>query len=350
MKNKDISQNKNILVLGGAGFIGSHLCEALVKKEENVVCVDNFVSSDVENIKGLLEYPNFEFVRHDIAEDLDIEDLPGLKKFKVEVHGFKEVYNFACPTSARDYTKLPVQTAITNSVGVIKSLELAKKYKARYFLASTAAVYGQPPKDNAQVKEDYYGLLDFLGPRACYNEGKRFAETLVATYRDFYKMDTRIARIFSTYGPRMLEHAGRRIPDYIQEALNSDKVSIAGDKNSTSSFCYVKDMVEGIMALMASDVQDPVNLGDDRSFALIEIAEKIISLTNSKSTIEYQEDFAFINKPAIPEISKAKTELDWLPLVSLEDGLRETIEYLRSRSRLYRPFFGSESKDEQTDE
>ena len=350
MKNKDISQNKNILVLGGAGFIGSHVCEALVKKGENVVCVDNFISSDVENIKGMLECPNFEFIRHDISEDIELEDSPGLKKFKVDVYGFKEIYNFACPTSARDYTKLPVQTAITNSVGVIKSLELAKQYQARYFLASTAAVYGQPPKDNAKVTEDYYGLLDFLGPRACYNEGKRFAETLVATYRDFYKMDTRIARIFSTYGPRMLEHSGRRIPDYIREALSEDKVSIAGDKHLTSSFCYIKDMVEGIIALMASDTKDPVNLGDDRSFTLTEIAERIISLTNSKATIAYQESFAFINKPAVPDVSKAKTELDWLPLVSLEDGLRETIEYLSSKSRLYRPFFGAEGQEEQSND
>jgi UDP-glucuronate decarboxylase len=340
------TNNQNILVLGGAGFIGSHLCEALVKKGNNVVCVDNFISSDVENIKGLLEYPNFEFVRHDITEELELESLPELQKFKVEVYGFSEIYNFACPTSARDYTKLPVETAIANSVGVINSLELAKKFKAKYLLASTAAVYGQPPQDNSKVKEDYYGLLDFLGPRACYNEGKRFAETLVSTYRDFYKLDIRIARIFATYGPRMLEHAGRRIPDYIQEASSGQSVVIAGDDNFTSTFCYVKDMVEGIMSLMASSVQDPVNLGDDRAYTLTDIAQKIIELTNSSVKIEHKENFAYINKQAIPDISKAKTELDWLPLVSLEDGLKETIDYLHSRSRLYRPFFEKDGQGE----
>ena len=338
------TNNQNILVLGGAGFIGSHLCEALVKKGNNVVCVDNFISSDVENIKRLLEYPNFEFVRHDITEEIDLESLPELQKFRVEVYGFKEIYNFACPTSARDYTKLPVETAIANSVGVINSLELAKKFKAKYLLASTAAVYGQPPKDNSKVKEDYYGLLDFLGPRACYNEGKRFAESLVSTYRDFYKMDTRTARIFATYGPRMLEHAGRRIPDYIQEALNGDAVVIAGDQKFSSTFCYVKDTVEGIIALMKSDVQEPVNLGDDRAYTLGDLAQKIIELTNSKAKVEYKDNFAYINQPAIPDISKAKTDLSWMPLVSLDDGLKQTIDYLRSRSRLYRPFFDKDGQ------
>jgi len=336
--------NKNVLVLGGAGFIGSHLCEALVQKGNNVICVDNFVSSNVENIRRLLQYPSFEFIRHDITEKIDLTNLPGLKKFKIEVYGLAEIYNFACPTSARDYTKLPIKTAISNSVGVINSLGLAKKFKAKYLLASTAAVYGQPPKDDAKVKEDYYGLLDFLGPRACYNEGKRFAETLVTTYRDFYKLNTKIARIFSTYGPRMLEHAGRRIPDYIQEALSGKEVTIAGDTKWTSTFCYVKDVVEGIIALMNSNVKDPVNLGHDQSYTLTEIAQKIIELTNSQAKIGYKENFAYINKPAIPDITKAKTELGWMPLVSLENGLRQTVDYLRSQSRLYQPFFSDDDK------
>ena len=184
MSTKLYIENQNILVLGGAGFVGSHLCEQLLQRGNNVVCVDNFISSDVENIRSLLEYPNFRFIKHDISEDIDYQLLPELKKFKVDAQGFQEIYNLACPTAPKDFTKFPVQTAIANSVGVIKSLEIAKKYKARYLLTSTAAVYGRPPKDGSLVKEDYYGLLDYLGPRACYNEGKRFAETLVVTYRD----------------------------------------------------------------------------------------------------------------------------------------------------------------------
>lgn len=345
MFNKANTENKNVLVLGGAGFIGSHLCEALVERGDNVVCVDNFISSDVENIKNLLEYPNFEFVRHDISEEIDLDSLPDLQKFRVEVYGFQEIYNFACPTSAREYTKLPVETAKANSLGVINSLELAKKYKAKYFLASTAAVYGQPPASSEKVKEDYYGLLDFLGPRACYNEGKRFAETLVSTYQDFYKLDTRIARIFSTYGPKMLEHAGRRIPDYIQEALQQKEIIIAGDKNFSSSFCYVKDIVEGILALMNSDLKTPINLGSENSYTLTEIAEKIIELTGSKAEIKYRENFEYINEPAIPDISLAKAELNWFPVAQLEDGLKKTIDYLQSRSRSYQPFFNQPDQE-----
>ncbi len=338
MKNSLLSENKNILVFGGAGFIGSHLCEALVKQGDNVVCVDNFISSDVENIKSLLEFPNFEFIRHDINLPLEPESLPELVKFKVEVFGFHEIYNFACPTSAKEYTKLPVETATSNSVGVINSLELARKYKAKYFLASTAAVYGQAPDDYQPVKEDYYGLLDFLGPRACYNEGKRFAETLVTTYRDFYKLDVRIARIFSTYGPRMLEHSGRRIPDYIQEALNKNEVTIAGDEKLAYSFCYITDMVQGVLALMNSEVKEPVNLGAEQVYTLTAIAEKIIKLLDVDAPIKYKEGFAYLNQPAVPNINKAKTELSWFPLVSIEDGLQETINYLRAKSMSYQPF------------
>lgn len=335
---------KNILVLGGAGFIGSHLCESLLKSGDNVVCVDNFVSSDVENIKMLLEYPNFEFVRHDINKELVFEEFPELQKFKVELQGFQEVYNLACPTSAKDYTKLPVETAWANSIGVINSLEIAKKYKARYLLASTASVYGEPPTDNSRVKEDYYGLINFLGPRACYNEGKRFAETLTTTYRDFYKLDTRIARIFSTYGPRMLQHSGRRIPDYIHEAMEGKEVVVAGEPDLVYSFCYVKDMVEGLISLMGSEVKDPVNLGDEKVYTLNDIAQKIINLLGSQVKVSNRENFAYFTKPAIPDINKAKTELNWLPLVSLEEGLKETIDDFESRGRLYRPYLNNEQQ------
>ncbi len=330
-------ENKNILILGGAGFIGSHLCEELVKRGDNVVCVDNFVSSDVENIRSLLEYPNFEFIRQDISEEIDYATTPGLKKFKVEVQGFQEIYNLACPTAPKDFTKFPVQTAVANSVGVVRSLELARQYKARYLLTSSSAVYGQPPDDGAPVKEVYYGLLDFLGPRACYNEGKRFAETLVMTYRDVYKLNTSIARIFSTYGPRMLRQSGRQIPDYIHEAVDNEDVVVAGDESSVLSFCYVKDIVEGLIALMASEVSDPVNLGNEQSYTLREVAEKVISLTGSSSKIVYSKKYEYTMQPAIPNIDKAKDELNWLPLVPIEEGLKEAIDYYKASAFLNRP-------------
>ncbi len=334
---KPFIENKNILVLGGAGFIGSHLCEELVKRGDNVVCVDNFVSSDVENIRSLLEYPNFEFLRHDIAEQTDFGDSPGLKKFKVEVQGFQEIYNLACPTAPKDYTKFPVQTAVANSVGVVNSLEWAKKYKARYLLASSSAVYGKPPEDGTPVKEDYYGLLDFLGPRACYNEGKRFAETLVITYRDVYQLNVSLARIFSTYGPRMLQHSGRQVPDFIRCAVENKEVVIAGDEKSVISFCYVKDIVEGLIALMASEISEPVNLGSEQSLTMTEVAKKVIDITGSSSAISYTNKYAYTMQPAMPDISKAKDELNWFPLIAIDEGLKEAIDYYKATAYIHRP-------------
>ena len=323
-------ENKNVLILGGAGFIGSHLCEYLIKEGNNVICVDNFVSSDVENIRNLLAYPNFEFIRHDITEDIDYKEAPGLKKFKVSVQGFQEIYNLACPTSPKDYSKLPIKTAHANSIGVIKSLELAKENKAKFLLTSTSAVYGNPPEDGTKVKEDYYGLLDFLNPRSCYNEGKRFAESTVMTYYNFFKLNTHIARIFNTYGTNMLQHIGRQIPDFIQSAASGDDIEIAGDKNTMSSFCNIKDIIQGLVKLMDSDVVDPVNLGDPNPRTLTEVAGKIINLTSSKSKIVYSKGYDFSMKPAIPNIDKAKENLDWIPLISLDDGLAETIDYYKN--------------------
>ena len=323
-------ETKNILILGGAGFIGSHLCEYLVKEGHNVTCVDNFISSDVENIRNLLSFPNFEFIRHDINEDLDYKENPGLKKFKMSVQGFQEIYNLACPTSPKDYSKLPVKTAHANSIGVIKSLELAIENEAKFLLTSTSAVYGNPPEDGSQVKEDYYGLLDFLNPRACYNEGKRFAESVVMTYNNFYKLNTHIARIFNTYGPNMLQHIGRQIPDFIKAAVDGDDIEVAGDQNTVSSFCNIRDIIEGLVKLMDSEVKDPVNLGNPNPHKLKEVAEKIVEIVGSESKVKYSKGYDFTMKPAIPNIDKAKEKLDWLPLIGLEAGLIETIDYYKN--------------------
>jgi len=338
---KPFIENKNVLVLGGAGFIGSHLCEELVKRGDNVVCVDNFISSDVENIRSLLEYPNFEFIRHNIIENLEWADVPGLQKFKVEVQGFQEIYNLACPTSPKDYSKFPVETATANSVGVVNSLEWARKYKSRYLLTSTSAVYGNPPADGRPVKEDYYGLVDFLGPRAGYNEGKRFAETLVMTYQDVYQLNTSIARIFNTYGPRMLQHSGRQVPDFIRNAVDNKDIEIAGDERSVLSFCYVKDVVEGLIALMASEITAPINLGSEQSLTLTEVAQKIIAITRSSSSITYTNKYAYAMQPAIPDISKAKEELNWFPLISIDEGLKEAVEYYKATAFLHKPRINS---------
>ena len=337
MAIKNYIENKNVLVLGGAGFIGSHLCEALLKKGDNVICVDNFVSSDIENIRSLLEYPNFELIREDITEDIDYASAPGLKKFQVESQGFQEIYNLACPTAPKDFSKFPIKTAIANSIGVIKSLEIAKENKARYLLVSSSSVYGKPPEDGSKISENYYGLLDFLGPRACYNEGKRFAETLTITYRDFYQLNTSIARIFGTYGTRMLVHSGRQIPDFIESAVANKDITIAGVEKILHSYCYVKDIVEGLISLMASEVSQPVNLGNDNPVSLTEIANKIVQLTNSTSSISYIKTYEYSLKPAIPDISKVKEELRWFPLVSLDEGLKQAVEYYKGTAFLHKP-------------
>ena len=337
MTTKVYFENKNVLVLGGAGFIGSYLCEQLVKNGDQVICVDNFVSSDVENIRSLLEYPNFEFIKHDITEDIDYETLPGLRKFKVDGQGIQEIYNLACPTAPKDFTKFPIKTAMANSIGVIKSLETAKQYKARYLLASTSAVYGEPPKDGSAIKENYYGLLDYLGPRACYNEGKRFAETLVMTYRDTYQLNTSIARIFGTYGPRMLQHSGRQIPDFIRSAVDNQDIAIAGNDKTASTFCYVKDVVEGMILLMASEIFDPLNIGSPHTNTYTEVANTIIALTKSPSKVIYTDSIKYASQRPTPDISKAKEEINWLPLIPLEQGLTEAINYFKATAILHGP-------------
>ena len=323
-------ERKNILVLGGAGFLGSHLCEHLLKRGDNVICLDNFITSDVENIKLMLEFPNFEFIRHDINEEIDFEALPELKKFKFRAQGIQEIYNLACPTAPQDFAKLPIETALANSVGVVKSLEWAKKYQARYLLASSSSVYGNPPEDISQIDESYLGKVNFIGPRACYNEGKRFAETLVTTFRDYYKLDTRIARIFTSYGPRMMLMSGRHVPDFIHCALANKPLDIHGDKQTGSSLCYVKDMVEGLVAVMKNEITQPINLGGDRYYTLKEVAELIISLTNSQSEITYESALEFSHPQSVPDISLAKDKLNWFPLVPLEKGLTETIAFART--------------------
>jgi len=321
---------KNILVLGGAGFIGSHLCEHLLRKGDNVICLDSFVTSDVENIKMMLEFPNFEFIRHDITEAIDFSKEPGLRKFKVHINGVQETYNLACPTSAYDYTNLPIETALANSQGTRISLELARKYKARYLLASSSAVYGRAPEESNIIDENYLGKVNFIGPRACYNEGKRFAETLVSTYRDFYKADVRIARIFTTYGPRMMKRSGRFIPDMIASAIANQDITILGDASTGSSLCYVKDMVEGLVALMNSDINSPVNLGNDNFVLYNDVAEKIQTILGSRSSITFTEAIPYSHQQAVPDITLAKEKLNWFPLVNIDEGLKQTIAYARS--------------------
>lgn len=323
---QNVFERDNVIVIGGAGFIGSHLCEELVKKH-NVICIDNFVTSNQSNITHLLRNVNFVFIKHNINEDIDLEKIPELERFNLPVAGVKHVYNLACPTSPKNFKQHRVQTALTNSVGTHKALELALRYKSVFLQASSSVVYGGADEGGYVFKENAIGCVDHTGPRACYDEGKRFAESIALTYRDFYQLDVKIARIFRTYGPRMPINDGQMIPDFISNALDGKKLVIYGDEKFSSSFCYVSDIVEGLIKLMNSKVQEPVNLGSPDNYLITEVAEYIIGLIDSHSEIHHDPPLDFMRPLGLPDISLAREEFGWFPIVSVTEGLKRTVEY-----------------------
>jgi len=324
--NNPVFEKKNILVVGGAGFIGSHLCERLLK-DGNVICVDDFSNSSPKNIEHLLQYPDFEFINHDVHHPFDLNRFDELDKFKVKFQGIQEVYHLACPTSPKNFEQLKMKALLSNSLGVINTLDLAVKYHAKYVFASSSVVYGDT-KEGEKIPEAYQGVVNHLTPRACYDEGKRFAETCVETYRQFYGIDGKIARIFTTYGPRMKLFEGQLIPDFIINALEGRDLIIYGDKNISTSLCYVADMVDGLVRLMDTSPEVKiVNIGGDNIIRYEEVAQKIIELTNSPSRIVFEEPLMFLTKKGLPDLSYTKESLGWFPLIRLEDGLQKTVDY-----------------------
>ncbi|MBI4276675.1 NAD-dependent epimerase/dehydratase family protein [Candidatus Uhrbacteria bacterium] len=331
-----IFDKKNILVTGGAGFIGSFLCEALVQKAK-VICVDNFISGSHANIEQLLRNPNFIFVKHDINTPIDLAAFPELERFKVQFQGIQEIYHFACPTSPKDFMPQRIETLRANTLGMHNALDLAVKYQARFVQISSSVVYGPRPENNAPFAEEYLGIVDFLSPRACYDEGKRFAETIVATYRDFYKVDARIARVFRTYGPRMPLREGHMIPDFITAALDHQPLVIYGDEHFMTSLCYVTDIVDGLQRLMdAASYDGPINIGSDVDVRLMDVATTIISMTGSQSKVEFADPLLFMTPLGLPDIRRAKEMLGWLPIVPLDQGLKESIDYTMATKGLKR--------------
>lgn len=307
---------KQILVTGGAGFIGSHLCERLLKEGHNVICMDNYFTGRKKNIVHLLDYPYFELVRHDVT-------FP----YYVEVD---EIYNLACPASPIHYQFDPVSTIKTSVIGAINMLGLAKRTKARILQASTSEVYGDPIVHPQE--ESYWGNVNPIGLRSCYDEGKRCAETLFMDYHRQNKVDIKIIRIFNTYGPRMRPDDGRVVSNFIMQALKGEDITIYGDGKQTRSFQYVDDLVEGMIRMMASDnFIGPVNLGNPREFTMIELAEMILKITDSKSKLIFKPLPADDPKQRKPDISLAKERLNgWEPQIRLEEGLIETINYFKS--------------------
>jgi len=329
-----IFEKKNVLVTGGAGFLGSHVCEALLK-EAKVICMDNLVSGSLQNIDHLLRYPDFVFIKHDVNEPFDLAKWPELAKFKVQFQGLQEIYHLACPTSPKDFDRYKIETIKANSTGMITVMELAAKWHAKVLFASSSVVYGPRPKGDSFIAEDAQGVVNHLSPRACYDEGKRFAETTADTYRAVYGLDVRIARIFRTYGPRQKLGIGEMMPDFVVNALEGKPLEIYGDKNFRTSLCYMSDLVDGLLKLMnAEHNPGPVNLGSDQDILLADVAKKIIELTNSSSQIVFKPRLMFMTELPLPSIVKAKEDLGWFPIVRLEDGLKDMIEYARGQKHL----------------
>jgi UDP-glucuronate decarboxylase len=315
---------QRILVTGGAGFLGSHLCERLVQAGHDVICLDNFFTSQKSNVAHLLPHANFELIRHDITVPIYLE--------------VDAIYNLACPAAPGHYQYNPIKTVKTSVMGAINALGIAKRCGARVLQASTSEVYGDP--EVHPQREDYRGSVNPIGPRACYDEGKRAAETLFMDYHRRNKVDIRIVRIFNTYGPRMHPFDGRVVSNFIRQALAGEDISIFGDGGQTRSFCYCDDLIEGIIRMMQhdDDFTGPVNLGNPDEFSILELAQQVIELADSTSNLVYEplpEDDPTRRRP---DISLARQHLGWQPTVPLRDGLIKTIDWFRSiRLEHYRP-------------
>jgi UDP-glucuronate decarboxylase len=305
-----------VLVTGGAGFLGSHLCARLVREKHDVLCVDNFYTGTKRNIAGLVGEPNFELMRHDVTFPLYVE--------------IDQIYNLACPASPVHYQFDAVQTTKTSVHGAINMLGLAKRVKARILQASTSEVYGDPTMH--PQKEAYWGNVNPIGLRSCYDEGKRCAETLMFDYYRQHGLEIKVARIFNTYGPNMHPNDGRVISNFIVQALKGDEITIYGDGNQTRSFCYVDDLIDGLIRLMRSpaDFIGPVNLGNPSEYTIRQLAEEVLRLTGSRSKLTFKPLPSDDPMQRCPDITLAKARLDWKPAVPLEDGLKETIAYFRA--------------------
>ena len=308
-----------VLLTGGAGFIGSHLCKFLLNKQYKVICIDNFITGNPANIASLENNPNFSFMQHDITKFIDIKE------------DVNYVLHFASPASPVDYKNFPIQTLKVGSLGTHNALGVAKTKGAKFLLASTSEIYGDPlihPQP-----ESYWGNVNPIGPRGVYDEAKRFAEALSLAYHRVHKIDVKIVRIFNTYGPNMRHHDGRAIPAFIDQALSGEPLAVFGDGSQTRSFCYISDLIEGIYKLMVSPLNEPVNLGNPKEMSILELANTIKALTKSESKIVFKE--LPIDDPKVrqPDITRAKKELNWRPRIKLEEGLKTTIEWFKKAAK-----------------
>jgi len=310
-------RKKTVVITGGAGFIGSHLCDKLIQKEYKVICLDNLTTGTQDNIKHLFSDKNFRFIKHNVTKFIGI-------KGNVDY-----VLHFASPASPDDYLKFPIQTLKVGSLGTHNALGLTKEKKATFMLASTSEVYGDPLVH--PQTEDYWGNVNPIGVRGCYEEGKRFAEAITMAYHRVHKIDIRIARIFNTYGPRMRINDGRAIPNFIYQAITHKPITAYGKGKQTRSFCYISDLTDGIYKLMLSSFNDPLNLGNPQEFTILELAKQILALTVSKSKIIFKVLPQDDPRQRQPDIRRAKKILNWRPKIELEEGLKITIDWFKLR-------------------
>jgi dTDP-glucose 4,6-dehydratase len=316
--------SKTVLITGAAGFLGSHLCDRFIANGFRVIGMDNYITGDQDNIHHLFKYPNFEFIEHDITNHIDIDQT------------IDYILHFASPASPIDYLKIPIQTLKVGSLGTHNLLGLAKAKNARILIASTSEVYGDPLVH--PQSEDYFGNVSSIGPRGVYDEAKRFQEALTMAYHRFHGLETRIARIFNTYGPRMRLNDGRVIPAFMGQSLRGEDLTVFGDGSQTRSFCYVDDLIEGVYRLLFSDYTLPVNLGNPEEITIIEFAEEILALTNTNQKIKYKPLPKDDPLKRQPDISLAKKILNWTPKVNRREGMKKTLEYFRTlpESKLFK--------------
>jgi len=306
---------KKVLITGGAGFLGSHLCDRFLREGYKVICMDNLITGSLLNVSHLEKNRNFKFVKHDVSKYIDVTE-------DIDI-----ILHFASPASPIDYLNYPIQTLKVGSLGTHNALGLAKEKKSKFLLASTSEIYGDP-KIHPQP-ETYYGHVNCIGPRGVYDEAKRFAEAITFAYHNTHGLDTRIVRIFNTYGPRIRKKDGRAIPNFITQVLKNEPITIYGKGDQTRSFCFVSDLIEGLYLLSQSDMHEPVNIGNPVELKIIDLAKKIIKLTGSKSKIVYKELPKDDPKVRQPDIKRAKELLKWNPKIRLEEGLKETIKWFK---------------------
>ena len=306
-----------VVITGGAGFLGSHLCDAMIARGWEVVCIDNLITGAEENIRHLEDSPHFKFVRHDVSESIEVEN------------AVDAVLHFASPASPDDYLKFPIETLKVGSFATFHGLELARAKHARFLMASTSECYGDP--EVSPQPETYWGHVNSIGPRSVYDEAKRFSEALTMAYYRKHRVETRIVRIFNTYGPRMRLNDGRALPNFLHQALSGLPITVYGDGKQTRSFCYVSDLIDGILRLLDSDEHRPVNIGNPQEITIMEFAERVRALTGNQVPLTFKPLPQDDPKRRQPDITKARKLLDWEPKVSLEEGLQRTLEYFQKK-------------------